>query len=204
MPVASWAALGKSLLQPLARRVCRPECLHCSRTCLNSADLGLVLDGSSSVGSGNFRTLLQFAANLSRAFSVAPSESRVGLVQYTYEPRLEFGLDAHRSRAAVLRALGSVGYWSGGTSTGAALRFALERLFPRPRAGRRQILVLVTDGRSYDDVRPPALEARRRGKRAPCAPRHRPTQARAPRSPAKRGQVWGDSGLGLSESWLGV
>ncbi|XP_049640658.1 vitrin [Suncus etruscus] len=163
LPVASWAALGRSALQPLARRVCRPERLQCSRTCLNSADLGLVLDGSSSVGPANFRTLLRFAADLSRALRVAPSEARVGLVQYTYEPRLEFGLDAHRSRAALLRALAGVGYWSGGTSTGAALRFALERLFPRPRPGRRQILVLVTDGRSYDDVRPPALEARRRG-----------------------------------------
>ncbi|XP_055981684.1 vitrin [Sorex fumeus] len=162
LPVASWGALGRSL-RPLARRVCDAERLVCSRTCLNSADVGFVLDGSSSVGPGNFRTLLRFAANVSQAFRIAASATRVGAVQYTYEQRLEFGLDAHRSKAAVLRALAGLGYWSGGTSTGAAIRFALQRLFHEPRPGRRRLMVLVTDGRSYDDVRAPALAAHRKG-----------------------------------------
>ncbi|XP_054977342.1 vitrin [Sorex araneus] len=162
LPVASWGALGRSL-QPLARRVCDAERLVCSRTCLNSADVGFVLDGSSSVGSGNFRTLLRFAANVSQAFRISAAGARVGAVQYTYEQRLEFGLDAHRSKAAVLRALAGLGYWSGGTSTGAAIRFALQRLFHEARPGRRKLMVLVTDGRSYDDVRAPALAAHRKG-----------------------------------------
>lgn len=162
LPVPSWGALAKSA-QPLARRVCDVPRLHCSRTCLNSADVGFVLDGSSSVGSGNFRTLLRFAANVSQAFRISDTDTRVGLVQYTYEQRLEFGFGAHRSKAAVLRALGAVGYWSGGTSTGAAIRFALRRLFHEAAASKRQVMVLVTDGRSYDDIREPALAAHRQG-----------------------------------------
>lgn len=170
LPVPSWGALRKSL-QPLAKRVCDAARLHCSRTCLNSADVGFVLDGSSSVGSGNFRTLLRFIANLSQEFRISDTDTRVGLVQYTYEQRLEFGFDAHRTKAAVLRALGAVGYWSGGTSTGAAISFALQQLFQKSKPSKRKLMILITDGRSYDDIRAPALAAHRMGERAPAPPR---------------------------------
>ncbi|XP_003795739.2 vitrin isoform X2 [Otolemur garnettii] len=160
--VQSWFGLHKTL-QPLVKRVCDTERLACSKTCLNSADIGFVIDGSSSVGTGNFRTVLQFVANLSREFEISDTDTRVGAVQYTYEQRLEFGLDRYSSKADVLNAIKRVGYWSGGTSTGAAINYALEQLFKKSKPNKRKLMILVTDGRSYDDVRIPALAAHLKG-----------------------------------------
>ncbi|XP_012643876.2 vitrin isoform X1 [Microcebus murinus] len=160
--VQSWFGLHKTL-QPLVKRVCDAERLACSKTCLNSADVGFVIDGSSSVGTSNFRTVLQFVANLSREFEISDTDTRVGAVQYTYEQRLEFGFDRYSSKADVLGALKRVGYWSGGTSTGAAIHYALEQLFKKSKPNKRKLMILITDGRSYDDVRIPALAAHLKG-----------------------------------------
>ncbi|KAM4867008.1 vitrin [Thomomys bottae] len=162
LAVPSWPGL-RAAVRPLARRVCAARRLACSKTCLNSADLGFVIDGSSSVGTGNFRTVLQFVANISRAFEVSDTDTRVGAVQYTYEQRLEFGFDAYSTKADLLRAIARVGYWSGGTSTGAAIRYALERLFHKSKPSKRKVMILITDGRSYDDVRIPAMTAHQKG-----------------------------------------
>ncbi|XP_045405331.1 vitrin isoform X2 [Lemur catta] len=160
--VQSWFGLHKTL-QPLVKRVCDTERLACSKTCLNSADIGFVIDGSSSVGTGNFRTVLQFVANLSKEFEISDTDTRVGAVQYTYEQRLEFGFDKYSSKADVLNAIKRVGYWSGGTSTGAAINYALEQLFQKSKPNKRKLMILITDGRSYDDVRIPALAAHLKG-----------------------------------------
>ncbi|XP_034284053.1 vitrin isoform X2 [Pantherophis guttatus] len=47
--VTSWFTLYK-VVQPLVKRICDVDRLACSKTCLNSADIGFVIDGSSSVG----------------------------------------------------------------------------------------------------------------------------------------------------------
>ncbi|XP_032095195.1 vitrin isoform X4 [Sapajus apella] len=160
--VQSWFGLHKTL-QPLVKRVCDMDRLACSKTCLNSADIGFVIDGSSSVGTGNFRTVLQFVTNISKEFEISDTDTRIGAVQYTYEQRLEFGFDKYSSKPDILNAIKRVGYWSGGTSTGAAINFALEQLFMKSKPNKRKLMILITDGRSYDDVRIPAMAAHLKG-----------------------------------------
>lgn len=160
--VQSWLSLHKTV-QPLVKRICDTDRLACSKTCLNSADIGFVIDGSSSVGTSNFRTVLQFVANLSKEFEISDTDTRIGAVQYTYEQRLEFGFDKYNSKNDILSAIRRVGYWSGGTSTGAAIQYALEQLFKKSKPNKRKIMILITDGRSYDDVRIPAMASYRKG-----------------------------------------
>ncbi|XP_053523143.1 vitrin isoform X2 [Artibeus jamaicensis] len=162
LSVQSWFSLHKTV-QPLVKRVCDTERLACSKTCFNSADLGFVIDGSSSVGTGNFRTVLQFVANLSKEFEISETDTRIGAVQYTYEQRLEFGFDTYSTKPDVLNAIKTMGYWSGGTSTGAAINFALEQLFKKSKPNKRKLMILITDGRSYDDIRIPAMAAHHKG-----------------------------------------
>ncbi|NWY02617.1 VITRN protein, partial [Nothoprocta ornata] len=162
LSVPSWFSLHKAV-QPLVKRVCDTDRLACSKTCLNSADLGFVIDGSSSVGTGNFRTVLQFVANVSKEFEISDTDTRVGAVQYTYEQRLEFAFDRYNSKQDVLSAIKRISYWSGGTSTGAAISYALEQLFSKSKPNKRKIMILITDGRSYDDVRVPAMAAHQSG-----------------------------------------
>ncbi|XP_011370393.1 vitrin isoform X2 [Pteropus vampyrus] len=162
LSVQSWFSLHKTV-QPLVKRVCDTERLACSKTCFNSADIGFVIDGSSSVGTGNFRTVLQFVANLSKEFEISDTDTRIGAVQYTYEQRLEFGFDMYSTKSDILNAIKRVGYWSGGTSTGAAISYALEQLFKKSKPNKRKLMILITDGRSYDDVRIPAMAAYHKG-----------------------------------------
>ncbi|ELK14127.1 Vitrin [Pteropus alecto] len=162
LSVQSWFSLHKTV-QPLVKRVCDTERLACSKTCFNSADIGFVIDGSSSVGTGNFRTVLQFVANLSKEFEISDTDTRIGAVQYTYEQRLEFGFDMYSTKSDILNAIKRVGYWSGGTSTGAAISYALEQLFKKSKPNKRKLMILITDGRSYDDIRIPAMAAYHKG-----------------------------------------
>uniref|UniRef100_A0A8C9FBF8 Vitrin n=1 Tax=Pavo cristatus TaxID=9049 RepID=A0A8C9FBF8_PAVCR len=160
--VPSWFSLHK-VVQPLVKRVCDIDRLVCSKTCLNSADIGFVIDGSSSVGTGNFRTVLQFVANISKEFEISDTDTRIGAIQYTYEQRLEFSFDKYSTKQDVLSAIKRISYWSGGTSTGAAISYASEQLFTKSKPNKRKIMILITDGRSYDDVRLPALTAHQNG-----------------------------------------
>ncbi|KAJ8360052.1 hypothetical protein SKAU_G00165770 [Synaphobranchus kaupii] len=162
LPVSSWFALRKAV-QPLVKRVCDTDRLVCSKTCLNANDIAFVIDGSSSVGTGNFRTVLQFVANITREFEISDTDTRVGAVQYTYEQRLEFAFGQHNSKADLLNAIKRINYWSGGTSTGAAITYASEQLFSKSKPNKRKIMIVITDGRSYDDVRVPALAVHRTG-----------------------------------------
>lgn len=160
--VPSWFQLQHAVA-PLVHRVCDTERLVCSKTCLNSADIGFVVDGSSSVGTDNFRTVLQFVANISREFEISDTATRVGVVQYTYDQRLEFGFGEHNTREAVSSAVKNIRYWSGGTSTGEAITYASKHLFSKSKPNKRKLMIVITDGRSYDDVRTPALAAHRNG-----------------------------------------
>ncbi|NXI56255.1 VITRN protein, partial [Chloroceryle aenea] len=160
--VPSWFSLHK-VVQPLVKRVCDTDRLACSKTCLNSADIGFIIDGSSSVGTSNFRTVLQFIANISKEFEISDTDTRIGAVQYTYEQRLEFSFDKYSTKQDVLSAIKRIGYWSGGTSTGAAISYASEQLFSKSKPNKRKIMILITDGRSYDDVRVPAMAAHQNG-----------------------------------------
>ncbi|KFZ62360.1 Vitrin, partial [Antrostomus carolinensis] len=160
--VPSWFSLRK-VVQPLVKRVCDTDRLACSKTCLNSADIGFVIDGSSSVGTSNFRTVLQFVANISKEFEISDTDTRIGAVQYTYEQRLEFSFDKYSTKQDVLNAIKRISYWSGGTSTGAAISYASEQLFSKSKPNKRKIMILITDGRSYDDVSVPAMAAHQNG-----------------------------------------
>ncbi|NXH96061.1 VITRN protein, partial [Pachycephala philippinensis] len=160
--VPSWFSLHK-VVQPLVKRVCDTDRLACSKTCLNAADIGFVIDGSSSVGTGNFRTVLQFVVNISKEFEISDTDTRIGAVQYTYEQRLEFSFDKHSTKQDVLNAIKRISYWSGGTSTGAAISYASEQLFSKSKPNKRKIMILITDGRSYDDVSVPAMAAHQNG-----------------------------------------
>ncbi|XP_051945760.1 vitrin isoform X2 [Xyrauchen texanus] len=162
LPITSWFALRKAV-QPLVKRVCDTDRLVCSKTCLNANDIAFVIDGSSSVGTGNFRTVLQFVANVTREFEISDTDTRVGVVQYTYEQRLEFAFGQHNNKADLLNAIKRINYWSGGTSTGAAITYTADQLFSKSKPNKRKIMIVITDGRSYDDVRAPALAVHHKG-----------------------------------------
>ncbi|XP_077421367.1 cochlin isoform X2 [Vanacampus margaritifer] len=159
--MSSWFGTTKHV-KPLAQRLCSPDALVCSRTCYNSANVAFLIDGSSSVGDPNFRTVLDFLAAVADKFDISDVGAGVGAVQFTYDQRLEFGLREHASKDGVLAALRNIPYMSGGTATGSAISYAAQNLFRSTAAGRN-FLIVVTDGQSYDNVGAPALAAQNQG-----------------------------------------
>ncbi|XP_022620415.1 cochlin [Seriola dumerili] len=155
--IPSWFSTTKHV-KPLTQRLCSLDGLLCSKTCYNSVNIGFLIDGSSSVGEGNFQLVLDFLAGIAGSFDISDVGAHIGAVQFTYDQRLEFGLSDHSNKEDATNALKRIPYMSGGTATGAAISYTTQRLFRRTGPGRN-FLIVVTDGQSYDDVRSPALIA---------------------------------------------
>uniref|UniRef100_UPI0037E7B532 cochlin n=1 Tax=Semicossyphus pulcher TaxID=241346 RepID=UPI0037E7B532 len=159
--IPSWFSTTKHV-KPLTQRICSLDGLLCSKTCYNSVNIGFLIDGSSSVGDGNFRLVLDFLAGVARSFDISDVGARIGAVQFTYDQRLEFSLFDYHNKEDSINALRRIPYMSGGTATGAAITYTTQNLFRRTGPGRN-FLIIVTDGQSYDDVRSPAMNAQKQG-----------------------------------------
>nr|XP_061786873.1 collagen alpha-1(XIV) chain-like isoform X1 [Nerophis lumbriciformis] len=132
----------------------------------SSADLVILVDGSWSIGRSNFRLVRSFLEKLVEAFSVDWDKTRVGLAQFSGEPRIEWHLNAHMTKAAVLEAVRNLPYKGGNTLTGLALTFVLENSFKAESGSRPdvpKVAILITDGKSQDDVVAPAQSLRDAG-----------------------------------------
>ncbi|XP_047455334.1 collagen alpha-1(XIV) chain isoform X2 [Mugil cephalus] len=130
------------------------------------ADIVILVDGSWSIGRLNFRLVRMFLENLVNAFDVGIDKTRIGLAQYSGDPRIEWHLNAFYTKEAVIDAVKNLPYKGGNTLTGLALTYILENCF-KPEAGSRdgipKIGILITDGKSQDDVIPPAESLRNAG-----------------------------------------
>ncbi|XP_068607999.1 collagen alpha-1(XII) chain [Brachionichthys hirsutus] len=119
------------------------------------ADIVLLVDGSWSIGRLNFKTIRAFIARMVGVFEISPDRVQIGLAQYSGDPKTEWHLDAHPTRESLLDAVINLPYKGGNTMTGLALNYLLQNNFKenvgmRPNA--RKIGVLITDGKSQDDV----------------------------------------------------
>uniref|UniRef100_UPI0037E884CC collagen alpha-1(XIV) chain isoform X2 n=2 Tax=Semicossyphus pulcher TaxID=241346 RepID=UPI0037E884CC len=137
--------------------VCRTEAI---------ADIVILVDGSWSIGRLNFRLVRMFLENLVNAFDVGIDKTRIGLAQYSGDPRIEWHLNAFSTKETVIDAVKNLPYKGGNTLTGLALTYILENCF-KPESGARvgipKIGILITDGKSQDDVIPPAESLRNAG-----------------------------------------
>uniref|UniRef100_A0A8C8R9W4 Collagen alpha-1(XX) chain n=1 Tax=Pelusios castaneus TaxID=367368 RepID=A0A8C8R9W4_9SAUR len=118
-------------------------------------DIILLVDGSWSIGRNNFRLIREFLSSLVSPFNIAQDKIRIGLSQYSSDPRTEWNLNTYVTREEVLEAVRSLRYKGGNTFTGLALSHVLEQNL-KPEAGARsdavKLVILLTDGKSQDDA----------------------------------------------------
>uniref|UniRef100_A0A8C5N981 Collagen, type XIV, alpha 1a n=1 Tax=Gouania willdenowi TaxID=441366 RepID=A0A8C5N981_GOUWI len=149
--------LSLTCVFPVVQFVCRTEAI---------ADIVILVDGSWSIGRINFRLVRLFLENLVNAFNVGINKTRIGLAQYSGDPRIEWHLNSFSTKDTVIDAVKNLPYKGGNTLTGLALSFILENCF-KPESGSRvgvpKIGILITDGKSQDDVIPPAESLRNAG-----------------------------------------
>uniref|UniRef100_A0A3B3QGQ3 Collagen, type XII, alpha 1a n=1 Tax=Paramormyrops kingsleyae TaxID=1676925 RepID=A0A3B3QGQ3_9TELE len=119
------------------------------------ADIVLLVDGSWSIGRLNFKTIRSFIGRMVGVFDIGPDRVQIGLAQYSGDPKTEWHLNTHKTRESLLEAVANLPYKGGNTLTGLALNYILQNNF-KPNVGMRpnsrKIGVLVTDGKSQDDI----------------------------------------------------
>ncbi|CAH6776643.1 Col20a1 [Phodopus roborovskii] len=127
---------------------------HCTPP--TPTDIIFLVDGSWSIGHRHFQQVKDFLASIIIPFEIGPDKVQVGLTQYSGEPQTEWDLNSFHTKAQVLAAVHSLRFRGGNTFTGLALTHVLGQNL-KPAAGARaeaaKVLILVTDGKSQDDVR---------------------------------------------------
>ncbi|XP_039983457.1 collagen alpha-1(XXI) chain-like [Xiphias gladius] len=129
-------------------------------------DLVYIVDGSWSVGFSDFDIAKQWLINITSQFDISSHYTQLAVVQYSDTPRLEIPLGRHQGGAEIIQAIQSITYLGGNTQTGRAIRFAVDHVFSssqRASQVKNRIAVVVTDGKSQDDVVDASMEARAQG-----------------------------------------
>ncbi|KAF5905697.1 collagen alpha-6(VI) chain-like, partial [Clarias magur] len=130
------------------------------------ADIYFLIDHSGSIYPSDFQDMKKFILEFLLMFSIGPKQVRVGVVKFASDTTLEFRLDEYNDRASLERAVDSIQQIGGGTQTGDALSFMIN-LFKKAEKTRgtkvQEILIVITGGKSQDEVKEPAAKLRAQG-----------------------------------------
>ncbi|KAF6731520.1 Collagen alpha-1(XXI) chain [Oryzias melastigma] len=144
--------------------VAQDEDLRSCRTA--PCDLVFIVDGSWSVQDVNFEIVKGWLVNITTSFNIGQKFTQVGVVQYSDDPLLEIPLGKYSTNRDLITAMESIQYMGGNTRTGTAIKFATDKLFglsERGPQGVSRIAVVLTDGKSQDEVFKVAEAARNKG-----------------------------------------
>lgn len=122
-------------------------------------DVVFLVDSSTNTGPEGLANIRDFIIKVIQSFQIEPNKVRVGLVQFSNEPTSEFFLKTYMNKQALINSVRRLRL-KGGTSLniGKALDFAAKNQFVKSAGSRieegvPQHLVLLTGGKSVDDVR---------------------------------------------------
>ncbi|XP_078497307.1 von Willebrand factor A domain-containing protein 2 [Lissotriton helveticus] len=132
--------------------------------CSAAVDILFLLDGSYSIGKGSFERSKHFATKLCDALDINPDRVKVGVLQYSSKPRLEFSLESYPTKQEVKEKIKRIAYKGGSTETGLALKYILRKGFPGGRrASVPKIVILLSDGKSQGHLSAPAKQLKASG-----------------------------------------
>lgn len=119
--------------------------------CSKPADILFLLDDSSSIWGPHFLDMISFCKMIVGEMNVGPQAVRVAAASFSEGAREEFNFNDYNTRDEVNHGLDTIHQSNGGmTETFLGLKFARETLFKDARSGVPHILILITDGVSYD------------------------------------------------------
>uniref|UniRef100_A0A8C1ILU5 Si:ch211-62a1.3 n=1 Tax=Cyprinus carpio TaxID=7962 RepID=A0A8C1ILU5_CYPCA len=132
------------------------------------ADIAFIVDQSSSIRSKNFNIVRNFLKNTIGGLDMGEGKIKIAVVLYSDFPRADVYFNTFADKTDILHYISSMPYGRGKTYTGAALKFAKEHVFTKARGSRRhhhvqQVAVVITDGKSTDNVTSAAAALRRSG-----------------------------------------
>ena len=87
---------------------------------------------------------------------VGQDKVRVGLMQFSSYPSLQFPLDMYSTQGEAMHGIEKMQYIGGGTNTADALRYMREQMFSQNSGARSnvpRIAVVITDGQSSNPIK---------------------------------------------------
>ena len=109
---------------------------------------------------GNFAKLIAFVGGLAKTFHVSNNDTNFGIITYTGEAEVRYRFADISNQMDLESALNSINITGNGRNIGKALDLARTDVFNQSDPGRnisvQNILVVVTDGGSDDDIAVPA------------------------------------------------
>lgn len=134
---------------------------------VNKRDIVFLVDGSAALPLPNFNAIREFIIRVIQRLEVGPDLVQVAVAQYADTVSPEFYLSSHTSKKEVISAVRKMKSLGGSVLyTGSALNFVRNSMFTgaaghREAEGVPKLLVLITGGKSLDDVSRPAQELKR-------------------------------------------
>lgn len=120
-----------------------------------------LLDGSDGTRNG-FPAMRDFVQKVVATMNVDENKDRVSVVQYSRDPAVHFYLNTYSTKGEIVDTIKGLRHKGGRPlNTGAALQYVRDNVFTGSAGSRRlegvpQILMLLSGGRSFDNVETPA------------------------------------------------
>lgn len=129
--------------------------------------MAILLDGSGSINyrdPQNFDRMKKFVKEISRKFNVAKDGTHIGIVLYSSNVQVVSSFEQHMDLPSMEQVIDGIKYPGMGTQTGKGLNVVRQRLFgASARPGVPNVLIIITDGISQDQVTAPAATLRNMG-----------------------------------------
>nr|XP_056713046.1 collagen alpha-6(VI) chain [Euleptes europaea] len=150
----------KDIQAEVVRDVCSEEA--CKEM---KADVMFLVDSSGSIGDENFNKMKNFMSDLVNKSDIGLDKVRIGVVQFSDDPKEEFRLNNYSAKSDIIEAIQRMAHIDDRTYTGKALEFVAEYFKPSKgsRSSVNKILILLTDGEATDEVAAPAMALRKNG-----------------------------------------
>lgn len=131
-------------------------------------DVVFLLDGSDATSS-SFPSMREFVERMVEGLNVSDRRDRVSVVQFSKDPEAHFYLNTYTTKEDILDAIRGLRHKGGRPlNTGAALQYVRDSVFTASSGSRRlegvpQLLILLSGGRSFDNVETPASSLKELG-----------------------------------------
>lgn len=131
-------------------------------------DVVFLLDGSDATRT-SFPSMLEFVERMMERLNLSDRRDRVSVVQFSRDPEAHFYLNTFTTKQDILDAVKGLRHKGGRPlNTGTALQFVKDNVFTASSGSRRvegvpQLLILLSGGRSFDNVETPASSLKELG-----------------------------------------